>query len=476
MSNIGSAARSGSKWFGIASVFNQASNLVLLVILTRLMSPEDFGIFAMVDVVMIFARLILEGGLGNSLIQKQSADQVVESTVFFLNIIFGLGLTLLTIAGAGWFAEFYDRPELVLLMWVMSWTLLIHSLTLVQRSLLSRQLQFKSQALISILGTLISGSVAIVMALNHYGYWSLAGKQIVRGLVDIISLWLISNWRPTIVFDWKSTRKLFDYGYKLTIATVLMSAYRNIQTFIIGKFFTATDLGFYTRSNEIASAPGKLISETLNRVVFPVLSAIQSERDRLSKAIRKSVKIIALISFPCSLGVGVISPVLIPFLFTEKWSGSVIYIQTLAVIAALNPMIRIQISAIKALGRSDIVMKYALLMVIMSLCGVGIGIPFGIFGIIISQVIAHLIYYLLYMRLISNHTGYSMILQALDIAGILLLSLLMGAVIYIFQHIEFSAVIIQLLVQVVVGVLCYLIMVRLFFYAEFKEINKLVGR
>lgn len=246
-----------------------------MIIMARILTPDDYGLVGMLAIFIAIAQSLIDSGFSQALIRKQDRTEIDNSTVFYFNIAVGIALYLILFFSAPLIARFYDEPMLVPLTRVVCLSVVINSLVVVQRALLTIKIDFKTQAKASLTGAILSGIVGITMAHTGFGVWSIVAQQLVNLSAIALLLWILSHWRPSLAYSWASFRELFSFGSKLAASGILDTVYRNLYLIVIGKVFRASDLGFYTRAHQFAEFPSSNVTGIVQRVTFPVLCTIQ---------------------------------------------------------------------------------------------------------------------------------------------------------------------------------------------------------
>jgi len=344
-------------WSSVEALSRQGLQFVFSVVLARLLSPEEFGTVAMILLFTSVAGIFADGGFSAALIQKQQISIEDTSSVFFFNLAMGLATALLMVVAAPWIAAFYRTPVLQPLTRFLALSLFLGAFGAVHSALLSRDLDFRTLTRISVVATLSSGVVAIILAWRGWGVWSLAVQGLVSTVLSVLLLWLWRPWRPALRFSSTALRSLFRFGSYLFVSGLLDTAFNRMYTVIIGKVYSAKDLGYYTRADTTRQTPVMLMSTVIDRVMFPLLSSAACDRQLMHRGIRKALKILMLVNVPLCLGLTVVARPLVFTLFGEKWNACVPYLQVLSIGGVLWPLHIINLSALKALGRSDLFFK-----------------------------------------------------------------------------------------------------------------------
>ena len=262
----------GVAWTSLNQAVSLGFSFVIGVILARLLSPSHYGLLAMIVVFNAIAMAFINSGFGNALIRKPDLIEDDNTTAFIFNIIAGLVLYGVIWIIAPWVARFYNKPILSSLLRAEGILLIFISLRIVQHTQLSRELNFKAKTIINLSSQFIAGAVAILAAYKGFEVWSLVIQHLMGGVTELVLLWIISPWRPRGRWNKKSFNYLWGYGSKLLASGMLDTIYSNIYPIVIGKFYSAADLGHYTQAKQYAGLPSGTLTGVLQQVTFPVLS------------------------------------------------------------------------------------------------------------------------------------------------------------------------------------------------------------
>ena len=327
MGSIATDTISGVKWTAIEKFSTQIVNFLLGLLLARLLAPSDFGTIGMLGIFMAISNTFIDSGFSNALIRKPEISDEDYSTAFYFNIIVGFVCYALMFVCSPLIAAFFEMPILSSIVKVYSVTLFINSLTSVQYAKLNRELNFKLQAKISFVSALSTGLIGVCLAYLGFGVWALVWQAIASSVLRAGMLWTFAHWHPQSRFSRQSFRYLFSFGSKLLASGLLHTLYSNLSTMAIGKFYTAGDLGYYSKGNQFAALPTNSITGILQKVTFPLLSKIQDEDERLIRVYRKYIRITSCgIFFLMCLLASLARPV-IEFLLTDKWLEAAVYVQ-----------------------------------------------------------------------------------------------------------------------------------------------------
>ena len=445
----------GVLWSAIDAVVARLIQFVIGVILACLLLPEQFGIIGMLAVFIGVAQSFMTSGFGSALIQKKNLDDVDTSSVFYFNIIIGILLSALLYRMAPWIAAFFDEPILLALTRAMSVVVIIGSFGVVQSALLTREVGFKTQTKISLIALAGSGIIGILLAIKGFGVWSLVWQQLSASTVTVLLLWVFNTWRPKLVFSLRSLAGMFSFGWRLLASGLATQVFDNIYNLLIGKLFSAADLGYYTRASRLERLPSMTIAQVVSRVTFPVFSSIQDDTRRLREGLRKTLETVIFVSAPVMVGLAVVATPLVTILLTDKWLPCVLYLKLLCIGGLLRPFSRLNSNVIMAKGRTDLYLRLQVVSKVLTIINILLLWRMGIAALIIGQVGVLLFSQLLTSFFAGRLVCYTLREQLWDVCPYLGVSLLMGAVVYASQYLPIASIALKLGVQIMVGFLVY---------------------
>ena len=347
----------GLIWTYAERMLAQLISLAVTIILARLIEPEEYGAIAIVTVFIAIADAFAINGLGNALIQKKDADHIDFSSVFYFNIGFSILLYWILFVVAIPIADFYSNPILTPVLRVMSIRIPIAAINSVQQAYVSRRMEFKKFFFATLSGTLLSAVLGIVMAYIGYGIWALVAQYMSNTVIDTLVLWIVVKWRPRREFSWKRMKELYSFGWRVLTTSLLITIYGNIQDLIIGKKFSSSDLAYSNRGRQFPSLISTNINTSISKVLFPAISEVQDDIERVKVLTRKAISVGTYILSPILIGLATVSHVFIRILLTDKWLPCVPYLQVMCLVFLLQPIQTASIQAMKALGESRLYLR-----------------------------------------------------------------------------------------------------------------------
>jgi len=459
----------------------QGISFIVGIVLARLLTPHEFGLIGMITIFIAISTSFINSGFGNALIQKQNCTQKDYSTVFYFNLLMGVIFFLILFFSAPAISRFFNEPQLIHLIQVLGIVLIIDALTIIQRTILTKRIDFKLQTKVSIISSILSGILGLTMALKGFGVWSLVVKQISQQTVNSVLLWTWNRWRPLFVFNVDSFRQLFSFGYKLLISGLIDTLYRNIYYLIIGKYFSAQELGYFTRADQFQSLPSSNVQNVISRVSYPVLSSIQDDIPRLREAYKKLIRSTMLITFILMMGMAAVARPMILSLIGDKWESSIIYLQMLCFVGMFYPLHALNLNMLQVQGRSDLFLRLEIIKKLLAVPIILIGIIWGIKAMIFAMIVNTVISYYLNSYWSGKLIGYSFTQQIKDIFPSFFLALVVNALIFSLSFLEIKSLLIVLIIQISGGLLltisiCELLKFKDYIYIKNIAFEKLIKR
>lgn len=425
----------GTIWSFIDSFANQGIQFIVGILLARILSPREFGLIGMLAIFIALSQSFVDSGFTHALIRKRDCTQTDYSTVFYFNLVVGIILYLILFFFAGSISVFFNEPQLELLLQVLGIGLILNAFGMIQRTILTKNINFKFQTRVSVIASTLSGIIALTMAYNGSGVWSLVALTLSRFGFSSILLWMWTKWKPSLIFSTRSFKELFSFGNKLLLSGLIDTAYRNIYYLIIGKYFSTAELGYYTRADQFQALPSQQLTGVFGRVSYPILSAIQNDVKKLRTAYKQIIKSTMLITFVFMLGMAAIAKPMILTLIGEQWLPSVIYLQMLCFVGMFYPLHALNLNMLKVQGRSDLFLRLEIIKKILAIPVIIIGIIYGIKIMILGMLINTIIAYYLNSFWSGKLIGYSSFEQVKDIFPSFLLAFTVAAIVYIIGNV-----------------------------------------
>ncbi len=469
-----SKTRSALFWSLAEAMGIRSVHFVIGIVLARLLLPEQFGLIGMLMIFTAVAQTLLDSGFGAALIQKRAVDADDTNSIFYFNLLAGIAAAATLSAAAPLVASFYRQPLLAPLLRVCSLTLVINAVGMIQNSLLVKAIDFRTLFKISFSAALLSGIVGIVMASRGYGVWSLVGQQLADSSLRTILLWFFSTWRPAWRFSLQALRELFGFGSKLLAANLLHALFDNIYKVVIGKLFTAAELGNYTMARDIQHAPATTLPRVVGRVLFPVFATLQDDPAGMKRGTRKALTLLAAIHFPLMLGLAIVARPTVLLLLTAKWEPCVLYLQLLCVVGLMYPLHLINLQVLQAMGRSDLFLQLELIKKGLIILNIVVTWRWGVTALLGGHIGVSAVSYWLNAYHNKRLIDYSVTGQLHDLLPHMATALATALFMYCISLAK-AAPPLLLLIQVTGGLLLYAVLCRLFHPGVYAEIRRLIA-
>jgi teichuronic acid exporter len=470
LSTLKDKAVKGVMWSAIERFGNQGIQFVIGLILARLLMPEDYGLIGMLLVFISVAQVFVEGGFSSALIRKRIPTQSDYSTVFWFNLVISVACYIVLFFSAPLISIFFEEPKLTALARVVGLNIVINSFGIIQKTRLTKNLNFKSQAKINLISILISGLIGVYFAYTGYGVWALVIQNIGRNFMMNAAFWIAGNWRPEMTFSVSSFRELFGFGSKLMLALLLNTISEQLYAIVIGKFYNSKSLGFYTRASQFQKLPVSSIYGAIGAVCYPVLAELQTNETKLKEGYRSMFRLVAFILFPIMVILGVVSKPMIHLVLTDKWLPAVPFLQILCIVGAIYPLNTINIDILKVKGRTDIILKLQVVKQIIYVVMIIICFRWGVMGLVWGEAAVSFIAYYLNTFFSKKLLNYSFTDQLSDLAIFTLISgLMLSFLLVLYHYIEDARF--QLFVLPVLGMLLYALLAHIFKVKELAIIK-----
>ena len=355
----------GLFWGGISTFIQQFIGMIFGIIIARILSPDDYGLVAMLAIFTAIANMIMDSGFTIALINRKTIEHKDYNAVFWFNILAGIGIYIVLFFFAPLIAKFYDQPVLANLSRILFLSFVFASAGIAHNAILLKKIMAKQRGIIDMVSVFFSGSIGLILALNGFAFWGLAIQQVTQTFIAVFLRWYFSNWKPTLQFDFTPLKEMFGFSIKLFITNVFSNITSNIFSVILGKLYGKTVTGFYAQGYRWAALSNTVLSATISTVAQPVLVEAKADISRQLKIFRKMIRFGAFITFPALLGLAFAGREFILITVGEKWLDSLIYLQLFCIWGANNYLHSLYILLIWSHEKSNIYMN--LMVVLFSL-------------------------------------------------------------------------------------------------------------
>lgn len=452
----------------------QLVQFVVSIILARLLLPETFGTVALVIVIAQIFQVFVDSGLGNALIQKKEVDDLDFSSVFWFNLVWCLVLYVIVFFLSPIIANFYNDISLVPVIRVLCVTIVISGLKNVQQAYVSRTMQFKKFFFATLGGTIASAFAGIGLAYAGYGVWAIVAQKLVNLTIDTLVLWITVKWRPKVIFSFERLKALISYGWKLLASALLDVFYTNIRQLVIGRMYTATDLAFYNQGVKFPEILTANINASIDSVLLPALSKEQDDKTRVKAMTRRAITTSTYIIAPMMMGLAFCADTIVELILTDKWLPCVLYMRIFCITYMFYPIHTANLNAIKAIGRSDLFLKLECakksIGFILLISTMWFGVETMAYSLLLSSLSSQIINTWPNRKLLN----YGYFEQLKDIIPSIALSLVMGICVWLVGQLALP-LLLKLFVQVIIGIVVYVVLSYLFKMEPFIYLLRLIG-
>lgn len=459
--NIRAKVRSGMIWTFMERIGTKVVQFALQLLLARLLVPEDYGLCALLLAFINIATVFVNSGLNTALIQKKEADSLDFSSVLYLSLSISVIIYVILFFSSPLIADFFNDNRLSLLMRVLAVTLIIGAFNSVQLSVLTRNMQFRKLFIANLLGMIVSAIISIVMAMNGFGVWSIVIQYLINRLVVTLALFALVRWMPKLEFSWIRIKSLFSFGWKCMTTTFLSTIVTDIYTAVVGKFYPKSQLGVYDTGNKIPATISETFSSSLGNVLFPAFSKLQNDIPQLRAIVAKSNKISSFLIAPIMFAIIASAHPIISILLTDKWIGAVPFLQMACLLYALYPLHIANISAISAIGRSDVTLRCEIQKKIVDLSFLALMVNFSIYWVALGRVLTSFVSLWINMRPNKKFLQYDVWQQIVDIIPTFIIAVVMCASMFLVDLFELS-IVIELTTKILIGLIVYLLLSYMF--------------
>ena len=415
-------AISGFFWTFCQQFVTVFFNFLVSVILARLLLPAEFGLIGMISVFIAVGEALMNGGLANSLIRTENPDQLDYSTVFYANLVVSIGIYFAVFLAAPFIAAFFKHPVLVGLLRVYMLCVILYAFSAVPATRLTKELNFKRLLVYHLPSLVLGGATGVVMAYLGFGVWSLVWMNVIQAFLYSAQLWYLSRWLPSPVFDRHRLKKHFGFGSRLVLTAILDRIYSNVYNLVIGRFYSAALLGYYTRANTLVQIPSGNLFEAINKVSYPAFAAIQNEQGRLLEAYKKMMHQVLFIIAPVLAMMALTAEPLFRLLLTDKWLPAVPYFRILCVAAVLNTVNGYNLTILLVKGRSDLYLRLNVIEKVFISVGILASVRLGIYGLLYFQVASSVVIYLINGYTSGKLIEYPVVPQLVNLLHIFLIA------------------------------------------------------
>jgi O-antigen/teichoic acid export membrane protein len=459
----------GLAWSSIQNFANHGIQFLLMLVMARLLGPKEYGIIGLTAVFIAISSTFVDSGFANALIRKKDCTNDDYSTVFIFNLFISVVCYFILFVIAPFAGEFYDETILCPVLRVLGLMLIFQAFCAVQNTILTKNIDFKKKTRITISKNIISGLVGLLCAFLGFGVWALVIQSLTASILFSIMLWSKTEWYPSMRFSRKSFNELFDYGSKLLVSSLINTIYGQIYPIVIGKYFSTTTLGNFSRARHWGSLGSKNLTGILQGVTFPVLAKVQDDDKRLESIYRRMIRTSSYIIFPIMIGMSAVAHPLTLVVIGEKWEFSAYLLQIICFSMMWYPVHALNLNLLQVKGRSDLFLKLEIIKKILGICILCISVPLGIVAMCYFNILSSLISLFINTYYTGKLINVGFFKQMRDVAPTLILSMVMWVIVMFAIHF-IPNIYIQLPIGILIGATIYLAGSYFFKFPELKEV------
>lgn len=414
----------------------QRFGVLLLAFITNLvlawyLTPDDIGAVGLLSVFISLSETLIDSGFGAALVQKKDPTEEDYSTVFWSNLLISIFLYIVLYFTAPLISKFYKLDILTPILRIKAIVLIIQGFRIIQTTRLQKQLNFKKISIIYLISSTIATIISIIAAVLGMGIWALVLRTLIDTLIITLLLWFTEKWKPKFVFSLKSFKELFSFGGVMLLTSIIITLYSNCQSLIIGKAFSAKELGYYTQATKLENIPTKALEQIVNQVSFPVFSKLKEDIDKMKAGLKKILVSISYISFPMMIFFIVCAPQIFHLLYPSKWDPAIPYFRYLCLVGMMVSVNTMNTNLIKATGKKGLYFNLQvfkrIIGIILIICSVYFGMP----GLLISRIIIEYCFFIINGTVTNKAIKYSILEQIKDLLPNYILSIGMGIITYL---------------------------------------------
>ena len=429
--NLKQKAVSGMIWTALQRYSTMFIKFISGIILARLLTPFDYGCIGMLSIFMVLAETFIDGGFASALIQKKRPTQEDYSTIFWFNVGMSVLLYAILYVSAPAIARFYKIPLLCDVLRVQGVILFIYAFNVIQRNQLKKKLNFKVLSIVAITTSLVALSTTIFMAYKGFGVWALVAQNIITAAIPALVFWFFIKWRPIWAFSWQSFKELFGFGFYMFLTHMVNRFGQQLQGLLIGKFYNASTMGYYSKADGIEKLASTSISSVMTQVTYPLYAEAQDDKAQLANMIKRLTMTLSYITFPMMFVLIVCAKPIFVLLYSDRWIDSVPYFQVLCLAGLAYCLQSVNLQSIAAIGKSRTMFLWTLFKRSVGICFVVGGLLlWGMNGLLLGVVLSTWFSYLVNILLVSKHIGYKWWKQLLDLMPVTVVSIVAAVISY----------------------------------------------
>lgn len=463
----------GVGWSAADAFLGHGVTFLVGLVLARLLTPEEYGLIGIVTIFTTVMLGIVDSGFSNALIRKKDVSNDDYCTLFYFNFAVSIVLFFLLYACAPLIARFFARPQLVALVRVMGLLLIFQALSIVQMTILSRRIDFKTKTKASVISAITSGVIGIGMAFSGLGVWSLVGQQLSRQMVYTGCLWVFNRWWPSFRISTNSIRYMWGFGWKLLVSGLLDKIWSELKKVVVSKYYSPATLGQYSRAGEYANLLSHNFTTIIQRVTYPVLSQVQDDRTRMVEAYRRVIKVSMFVTAIAMFSLGAVSEPLIYCLIGPQWHLAATFLPLICVYRSLYPLQAINLNMLQVQGKTDVFLYLEIVKKIILVIPLLVGAFIGIYWMLATSILTSILFFFLNSYYTGKGLGYTSWMQLKDVAPSYGVAATIAVSVFFFKYLPISNWFI-LPIQIVVGTIVFFLICETTKLPEYIEVKGIV--
>lgn len=462
----------GVGWSFAESILGHGVTLLVGIVLARILSPAEYGVIGIVTIFTTIMAGFVDCGFSSSLIRKKDTTEEDYNTMFITNLVFSVLMYVVLFFSAPFIAVFFNNDILIPVLRVMGLLLIIQALTIVQNTIFTKRIDFKSKTKASLSSSIISGIIGIIMAFIGFGVWALVVQQLTKHAFHSLALWMMNRWNPSFRFSKESFHYMWGYGWKMMLSSLLNNVWNQIYQLVVGKFYSPATLGHYSKAKEYASLFSSNFNAVVQRVSYPSLAQLQDDKPRLVSAYRKIIKTTMFITAIVLLALGAVAEPFIYCLIGPQWQQAATFLPLICLSLSLMPLHSINLNMLQVQGRSDLFLYLEIIKKFIAVGPICLGIFVNIYCMLIGSIVTGVISFFLNSYYTGKSLKYSSWMQLADVAPFYGIGTVIALSVYFIKFIPISYFVI-LPIQVIIGFVVLLCLCKFFHIDEYYEIKKI---
>lgn len=463
----------GTFWSAADAFLGQGVTFIVGIVLARLLSPAEYGLIGICTIFTTVLFGVVDSGFSTALIRRNDVKEDDYNTMFITNMAMSVLMFIGLYVASPLVAEFFERPELTSILRVMGLILIIQALSITQVTILTKRIDFKTKTKASLFSAVCSGIIGIVMAFNGFGVWSLVGQLLSKQTMYTVALWFLNKWWPKLRFNRDSFNYMWGFGWKMMLSGILNNIWNQLYQVVVGKWYSPASLGQYCRAGEYASIFSSNFTTIIQRVTYPALAEVQNDKERMVDAYRKVIKVTMFVTAAVMISLGAVAEPLIYCLIGPQWHEAAMYLPLICILMSLYPLHAINLNMLQIQGRSDVFLYLEIIKKIVSILPICLGIFISIYWMLIGSIFTGVINFFLNSYYTGKKLNYSSWMQIKDVTPSYGIAFVVAISIFFLKYLPLSYWAV-LPIQIIIGVLVFVIVSDYFKMEEYRELMVLV--